>query len=265
MSCLYETHLHTARSSACGISAGPEYVQPYIDLGYQGIIVTDHFYNGNTSVNRRLPWREWVKRFCRGYEETREEGERRGLDVFFGWEETFDGCDDYLVYGLDKEWLLEHEEARGWTRLEQYRAVSAGGGCVVQAHPFRQHDYIREVILSAGCADGAEAANGGNRERSYDALAMRYAKRAGLAVTAGSDIHNASRLDTGDVYGVYLETRMNDISSYVAAIKDRAPIRLKTEKGRCDYRGGEKISLPVDIRDERDRSTGKDIWEFLNG
>ncbi|MDR1286355.1 MAG: histidinol-phosphatase [Treponema sp.] len=265
MSCLYETHLHTARSSACGISAGPEYVQPYIDLGYQGIIVTDHFYNGNTAVNRRLPWREWVKRFCQGYEETREEGERRGLDVFFGWEETFDGCDDYLVYGLDKDWLLEHEEARGWTRLEQYRAVRAGGGCVVQAHPFRQHDYIREVILSAGCADGAEAANGGNRERSYDALAMRYAKRAGLAVTAGSDIHSASRLDTGDVYGVYLETRMKDISSYAAAIKDRAPIRLKMEKGRCDYLGDEKISLPVDIRDERDRSTGKDIWEFLNG
>ncbi|MDR0602074.1 MAG: PHP domain-containing protein [Treponema sp.] len=265
MSFLYETHLHTARSSACGVSTGPEYVQGYIDLGYQGIIVTDHFYNGNTAVNRRLPWREWVKRFCEGYEETRNEGERRGLDVFFGWEETFDGCDDYLIYGLDREWLLDHPEARKWTRAEQYRTVRAAGGCVVQAHPFRQHAYITTVRLSPLCSDGAEAANGGNHERSYDALAMRYAKRAGLAVTAGSDIHEASRLDEGNVYGVYLETEMQSIASYVTAVRERGVIRLKTENGRCDYRGDEKISLPVDIRDENDRSTGKDIWELLNG
>ncbi|MDR0878680.1 MAG: histidinol-phosphatase, partial [Treponema sp.] len=105
---LYETHLHTALSSACGVSLGSEYISRYIDLGYSGIIVTDHFYRGNTAICYRLTWRDWVNKFCRGYEETKEEGDRLGLDVFFGWEETFDGADDYLIYGLDKAWLLEH-------------------------------------------------------------------------------------------------------------------------------------------------------------
>jgi hypothetical protein len=234
-------------------------------LGYQGIIVTDHFYNGNTCVDKRLPWKEWVKCFCRGFEETWEEGERRGLNVFFGWEETFDGCDDYLIYGLDRAWLLEHPEARRWTRREQYLGVKAAGGCVIQAHPFRQHDYISRVILSPGCTDGVEAANGGNHKQSYDALAMRYAGRYGLPVTAGSDIHAVSRLDNGDVYGVYLDRKMKGIACYVEAVKGHSIAGIKTSPGRCDYRGDEAVNLPVEIRDGRDRDTGQDIWELLNG
>jgi histidinol phosphatase-like PHP family hydrolase len=57
---LYETHLHTVRGSACGVSPGRDYVQGYIDRGYQGIIVTDHFFNGNTAIDRLLPWSVWV-------------------------------------------------------------------------------------------------------------------------------------------------------------------------------------------------------------
>jgi hypothetical protein len=263
MSYLYETHLHTARASACGVSEGPEYIRCYKERGYTGIIVTDHFYNGNTVIPRNLSWREWVNRFYQGYEETREEGEREGIDVFFGWEETFDGCDDYLVYGLDKAWLLEHPEARNWTRGEQYLSVRAAGGCVVQAHPFRQHHYIRRIILSAGCVDAVEAANGGNHEQSYDALAARYARRLGLPQTAGSDIHDVRQFKDGDIFGVYLENKMQTIDDYVAAICGNRIAGLNISPGRCDYHGDEKVSLPVDIRDRGDRSTAQRLEELL--
>jgi hypothetical protein len=263
MSYLYETHLHTVLSSACAVSSGPEYIRAYKERGYAGIIVTDHFYNGNTAVPRNLSWREWVKRFCQGYEETREAGERQGLDVFFGWEESFDGCDDYLVYGLDKAWLLEHPEAKSWTREEQYLTVRAAGGCVVQAHPFRQHNYIRRVILSTGCVDAVEAANGGNHEQSYDALAMRYANRLGLPATAGSDIHETRQLGEGAIFGVYLDQKLRSIDDYVAAVCGSRITGLNISPGRCDYHGDEDVSLPVDIRDRSDRSTGKDWKELL--
>ncbi|MDR0623024.1 MAG: PHP domain-containing protein [Treponema sp.] len=263
MAYLYETHLHTVRSSACGVSRGQDYIHRYIDRGFSGIIVTDHFFRGNTAIDRRLPWREWVHRFCRGYEETREAGERLGLDVFFGWEETFDGCDDYLIYGLDKAWLLEHPESRRWTRGEQYREVKRYGGCVVQAHPFRQHYYISRINLSAGCVDGVEAANAGNHEQSYDALAARYAERLGLPKTAGSDIHDAEQFDWGEIFGVYLDKKLDSIAGYVRAIKEKNIAGLKTSEGRCDYSGNETVSLPVDIRNAKDRSTGQDLWEWM--
>ena len=45
----YETHLHTCEASACASAKGEEQARRYKELGYDGIIVTDHFFNGNTS------------------------------------------------------------------------------------------------------------------------------------------------------------------------------------------------------------------------
>ena len=263
MASLYETHLHTSEGSACGVSGGREYVKRYIDLGYTGIIITDHFIRGNCAVNLGFSWEKWVHRFCRGYEEAREEGARRGLDVFFGWEETFNG-DDYLVYGLDKEWLLKHPEVASWSRKQQFEEARRHGGCVVQAHPFRQHSHIRSILLSTGCVDAVEAANAGNDDSSFDALAWVYAQRLGLPVTAGSDIHYASDVRSGVVMGVYLDKRMESIADYVAAIRNNTIKGLKAPPGRCDLRGNERVILPVDIRDKQDKSIGKD-WRGLLG
>jgi hypothetical protein len=250
------------QASSCAISRGREYIRGYKILGYTGIIVTDHFFNGNSSIDRNQPWQKWVECFCRGYEDARQEGAKWGLDVFFGWEETFDG-DDYLVYGLDKDWLLKHPEAAYWTRREQYEMVHRYGGCVVQAHPFRQHYYIQEIHLSTGCVDGVEVANAGNHEQSYDALAMQYAQRLGIPVTAGSDIHEAAQLYTDMVFGVYLDKKMETIQDYVTAIRENTLGGLHINPGRCDLQGNEILRLPVDIRDAEDRSTNQDVWDFL--
>jgi hypothetical protein len=262
MSYLYETHLHTVQGSACASAPGQDYIKYYQDAGYTGIFVTDHFYGGNCVVNRNLPWKEWVKEYCRGFEAARDEGARRGLDVFFGWEETFEG-DDYLVYGLDKGWLLKHPEARTWSRAEQYHLVKEAGGCVVHAHPFRQHHYIRQVWLAPDLIDGVEVANAGNHEQYYDALAMRYAVKLGLPVTAGTDIHHIDQAATGDLYGIYLDKKLESAGDYVTAIKAGAVNNLKTEAGRCESWGDEAVNLPVRILDKNERCVSRDIWAFL--
>jgi hypothetical protein len=253
MSYLYETHLHTMYGSACAVSRGRDYIRGYKKLGYTGIMVTEHFFNGNSALDSGLPWKIWVDRFCRGYEEAKAEGDRLGLDVFFGWEETFEG-DDYLVYGLDKAWLLLHPEACRWTRLEQFEAVRAAGGCVVQAHPFRVRPYIWKIHLSPYCVDAVEVANAGNNPED-DALAKRYAENSNLPVTAGSDIHNASDLVNAETFGVYLDRRLTCIGDYVAVIRSGHIAGLHISPGRCDFRGSERIALPVEIRDKRDRPT----------
>ena len=230
MAYLYETHLHTVEGSSCGISRGREYVKKYLDLGYSGIIITDHFYNGNCAADRNLPWNKWVYEFCRGYEHAREEGARQGLDVFFGWEESF-GADDYLVYGLDKEWLLEHSEVRNWTLEEQFNEARRYGACVVQAHPFRfTRNYMR-VSQAAVNMDAVEAANSGN-QRFSDALAWNYAQKQNIPVTAGSDIHFAGDIRPDTVFGVYTEKKLENISDYVSAIRNNTISALKIPAGR---------------------------------
>ena len=155
---IYETHLHTSQASACADTPGREYVRRYMDAGYAGIIITDHFWRGNCAVDRSLPWREFVCRFCEGYEDALNEGIRRGFPVFFGWEETYEG-DDYLIYGLDRQWLLDHPEVTRWSRKEQLDEVHRYGGCVVQAHPFRAAWYIRTIHLAPDLADAVEGDN----------------------------------------------------------------------------------------------------------
>ena len=260
MAYLYETHLHTSQGSACGVSRGREYVKRYLDLGYSGIIITDHFIWGNCAIDRRLPWEKFVSNFCLGYEDAREEGARRGLGVFFGWEQTFDG-DDYLVYGLDKEWLLKHPEVIRWTRKEQFEEAGRYGGCVVQAHPFRQYYYIDHIHLSM-CVDAVEAANSGN-EQSFDALAWAYAKKIGVTVTAGSDIHAAKDIRPETVFGVSLDKKMETISDYVDAIKNNTISNLRISSGRFTLYGNERVVLPVDIRDRKDNSVGMSLQKFL--
>lgn len=263
MGYLYETHLHTQQASACASSRGQEYIAQYQDAGYAGIIVTDHFYNGNSSISRAMKWHDWVSLFCRGYEDAYNEGLRRGFDVFFGWEETFDG-DDYLIYGLDKTWLLEHPEVRNWSRLDQYLEVERSGGAVVQAHPFRQRYYISQIHLAPALVNAVEVANGSNDEPAYDALALRYAQKLSLPVTAGSDIHNTDQMKTDAVFGVYLTKKMQNIGDYVTALTTGTITGIKTSQGRCDYHGNEMILSPVCIHNAQDEITGDDIWDFLN-
>ena len=115
---LYETHMHTCLASACGKSTGKEHARFYKEAGYAGIIMTDHFFGGNTAVPRDLPWEERIRLYWRGYEDAKEEGDRIGLDVFFGIEQNYAG-DEYLIYGLTKEYMLAHPEMEHWTRRQQ--------------------------------------------------------------------------------------------------------------------------------------------------
>ena len=87
----YETHLHTAETSACASATGAEQARRYKAEGYDGIFVTDHFFNSNTTVPRDISWDEKVMLYCKGYENAKAEGDRIGLKVFFGIEYTYQG------------------------------------------------------------------------------------------------------------------------------------------------------------------------------
>ncbi|MBP3657393.1 MAG: histidinol-phosphatase [Clostridia bacterium] len=230
MSYLYETHLHTCQASACGVSTGREHARFYKEIGFKGIFVTDHFFGGNTAVPRNRPWRERIDMFCAGYEDALAEGQRIGLDVFFGWEQGY-GDDEYLIYGLDKQWLLAHPEVETWSRREQLEGIRRAGGCIVQAHPFRTRDYIRHVRIGLGYCDAIEAANAGNHPHN-DAYALRYAQMYGLPMIAGSDNHRSSMENLHRIYGVRLESPLLSAADFAHRIRSGAPITLNVPQDR---------------------------------
>ena len=227
----YETHLHTCEASACGVSRGAEYISVYKKLGYDGIFVTDHFFGGNTAVSHELDWEARIEQYCSGYEnalaEAARQNERDGgnFKVFFGLEQTFDG-DDYLVYGLGKDWLLAHPEAESMNHRQLFDAVNREGGLMIQAHPFRLRGYINAIHLHPREVHGVEVYNGGNTPDQNE-LALHYAQLYNFPMTSGSDIHNiAFALEekiegTMAVGGMEFDSPLTKIEDYIERIKNK--------------------------------------------
>lgn len=166
----------------------------YKELGYTGIFVTDHFFNGNTAVPLCLPWRERIERFCLGYEHAREEGEKIGLDVFFGFEYGVRGA-DFLVYNLDREWLIRHKDIDRVDPRKAFFLMHQDGAFIIHAHPFRERDYIDHIELFPRDVDGVEIVNGAHlKQPETNDRAKIYAMMYGLPGTAGSDSHHLQGL-----------------------------------------------------------------------
>jgi hypothetical protein len=62
---------------------------------------------------------------------------------------------------------------------------------------------------------------------------------------------------------VYLDKKLNSIADYVQILCNNETAGIKTDESRCIFHGTEKVRLPVDIRDENDRITGKHWKEFI--
>lgn len=211
----YETHCHTSQTSRCSKITGAKLAEFYKSLGYTGIFITDHFFNGNTTVPRELDWASRVNMFTEGYLDAKAEGDRIGLDVFFAWEYSWGG-NDFLIYGLDRDWLLENPDQLSLKPREYMQKVRADGGLVIHAHPFREAGYIEAIRLIPRDVDGVEVINA-SRPDSENSPASWYAKNYGLLISAGSDNHVGAK---ERLAGVLLPERLCGVQDFVRLVKE---------------------------------------------
>ena len=211
MNYIYETHLHTIEASACSRTPGADYIAYMKDLGYSGIIVTDHFFTGNSAVPKFLPWDKKIEQYCSGFEHAKEAA-GKDFTVLFGIEYNFQG-DEYLLYGLSKEWLLDNPDIEEKDRFQIYELVHQGGGIMIHAHPYRERGYLSAIHLTPGVCDGAEVYNAANPDWQ-NALGYEYATEHGFLMAGGSDIHYFGQTDMG---GMSFPYPIETIDDYVKA------------------------------------------------
>lgn len=240
---LYETHLHTKQGSACAWNTGYEMAKTAHEAGYAGIIVTDHNWGGNTAVDRSLPWEVWVREFAKGYlDAKRYADEHADFDVFFGYEAGYCGT-EFLIYGVDPQWMIDHPQIHDATVEEQYLLIHEAGGMVIHAHPFREEWYIPEIRLFPELVDGVEGVNASHsrqtdpaRDKSvYNDRAIAYARQQSLPMTAGSDIHTTMLFGGG----VAFKRRLNSIQDFCNAIVSGEDYVLTDGKQVFDKTGNE--------------------------
>lgn len=239
---LYETHLHTCESSRCARNTGEEMAQACKAAGYAGMIVTEHNWYGNHCIDGDYSWEEWIERFCKGYEHAKAWGDKNDFNVFFGYEANYQGT-EFLIYGVDKEWLKNHPAIKDASIEKQFQMIHEAGGMIVQAHPFRKEDYIPAVRLFPEYVDAVETVNAthsshlsiSHNNHEWDIQAIAYAKEHRLPMTAGSDIHSTFLFHGG----VAFKRRLTDIHDYCKAILQED--YLLTDGDNVYNRHGDKI------------------------
>ncbi len=183
---LIDTHVHTSEVSSCGKVPAANMARYYKDAGYQGIIITDHYYDRYFEALGDLPWEAKVQKYLSGYKAALEEGKRIGLNVMFGIELRFhDSPEDYLVYGIDEEFLINNPELYRYTLKSFKELIDHQNILIFQAHPFRAGVKPAPPAL----LHGVEVFNGHPRHDSHNELAYKFAAENGLLMIAGSDAH----------------------------------------------------------------------------
>ena len=183
-----ETHLHTSQGSACAVSTGAEMASGSKQYGCCAIVVTDHFFNGNTAVRENLSWDEKITLFMQGYEDAKCEGDKIGLNVFFGFEYNSNGA-EFLIYNYGEEKLRAYPEIMSDSLEMVLSKIRNEGGFVVHAHPFRDELYIRQPgRIFPKLVDAVEVINTKNRNE-VNRSALKYAEKYDLIKFSGSDTH----------------------------------------------------------------------------
>ncbi len=216
---LYETHLHTYPVSKCA----KEYADAegclrfYKEQGYDGIFITNHFIDGNINISKQAPYEELIEFYFSDYEKALSLADEIGIKVFLGIESSYHGT-DFLIYGLDKEWFLEHPEWRELKKSEQLAFFAEHGALIIQAHPFREASYIDHIRLFPRCIHGVEVINA-CRTEFENRMADGYADAYSLLKLAGSDNHQGAYAQR--LAGVSTEQPLMCESDFIDAVKER--------------------------------------------
>ena len=214
----YEIHLHTNNCSACAGSAPEDMVNAAVEKGYSGFVITNHFYHGNTSVDRNLPWEEFVGAYEKDYLQAKEYGEKKGIQVFFGLEEGFSPGREMLIYGISPQVFSDNPEFIMMSAKEKSDFIHKNGGLCVCAHPFRHRDYIPnpDIPPNADLFDGIEGYNHFNNPEDNE-KAFIFGLNNNKIITSGSDVHHAA--DFGNA-GIEFDSPVKNYSGFLKNLKN---------------------------------------------
>jgi predicted metal-dependent phosphoesterase TrpH len=170
MSWKIDLHVHS-RESGDNDADPEEIVERAVELGLDGIVITEHYSYGASEHAERLREKyRGVIMVLRGVEFSAAEGH----------------C---LVYGVDTD-LLSMKFA---PVQDLVRMVTAEGGVVIPSHPYRGGNSLGELVLDLPGISGIEGYNGANMH-AMNRKAIETAARIGLPYTGGSDAHSPAEV-----------------------------------------------------------------------
>ena len=206
----YQMHIHTSPCSACGRMSPAELCEALHENGYQGTVLTNHFYHGNSGIDRSesTTWEAFVSAYEKDYLECLEEAKKYDLDIIFGIEEVVIPGLEILCYGITPQILYDNPQLRNCSIEEFTKTLRKYGVVLIQAHPFREACYIPNPgHLPVEYIDGVEVYNKGNSTEEMNQKALDFAnEHPHFIKTSSADAHTTDRVMFG---GIMTDTRIS--------------------------------------------------------
>ena len=198
----YQMHIHTTPCSKCGRLTPQELCQALVANGYQGGVITNHFYHGNSGIDRseQTSWEQFVSAYENDYLECKKAAQEHGVDIIFSIEESVKSGIEILCYGVTPKILYDNPQLVKGEIDEWIRVMRQNGVVIIQAHPFREADYIPVPgPLPVELVDGIEVYNRGNSDSmNQSALEMAVAYPE-LIRTSSADAHTVEHIPFGGI------------------------------------------------------------------
>ncbi len=179
-----ELHAHTNPSSRCSDFTPAEVIQKYAELGFDSIVISNHFYPGMRFLDHK---EKCVKAFLKDFDEAQSCGKERGINVILGCELRFtENYNDYLIFGIDRDFIDFAYDSMSLGLENFSKNFRNDGTLIIQAHPYRDGMSPTPPEL----IDGIEVFNMHPGHNPRIALAAKHAQKNRLLVTCGSDFHH---------------------------------------------------------------------------
>lgn len=179
-----EIHAHTSPVSPCSELAPDVLISMLKAEGYDGVVITNHFWSGGRFMKTEDP----VGTYLADFYAAKEAGAKQGMTVLLGAEIRFnENHNDYLIFGADEPFLREAVKHFDMTSEEFYSAFRSEERIFLQAHPMRDG----MVLKAPDSMDAIEAMNMHPHHNSRPSATTKYAREARIPVlTVGTDLHH---------------------------------------------------------------------------
>lgn len=158
----YELHCHTGAVSRCGRVEPEKIVEMYVEAGYNGIVVTDHYSPMTFPIHRLACPQKAADFYLSGYRRM-QAAAPEGFTVLLGMElRHYWTANDYLIYGVTEAFIKNAGNLMNVWEPRIKALCEQNGFLIYQAHPFRVG--IRRTDPKN--IDGVEVYNGKTDDRA---------------------------------------------------------------------------------------------------
>ncbi len=196
-----ETHCHSLGANTCPKSPPEQIIEDYLNMGYGGVISTNHYSKGAFVTYPDGDDRVKAEYFLSLIDDFKEKGRKKGFKVFNGVEvRLLCNEQEFMLIGFDRQFLLDNCSMYTYTQEQLFAVCEKAGVLMSQTHPKRSSGKHKVIASDPKFLHAAEVFNGHFHHVNNNDEALKFVTENNLIKLSGTDYHEFGQPITAGIY-----------------------------------------------------------------